>query len=91
MSASTDFPASAAGWPPEACRPPSWTLWECELPSSRRLTTTSPLADFHEWATTARWRIGLLGVEAADQFGESWVLGTRRERLRPDTKGGGPS
>jgi hypothetical protein len=69
--------------PPEACRPPTWRLWECELPSGGKATTESPLADFHAWAAIARQRIASFGLDRAAAFGEGWVIGIGRPRRRP--------
>jgi hypothetical protein len=75
--------ALSAVWPPEACRPPSWTRWEWELSSGRRVTATSPLAEFHEWAQDAHERVELFGIERAAEFGQGWLVGARRAPRHP--------
>ena len=60
MSEPTTPPTPAAGWPPEACRPPTWRRFEIKLPSGRRVTSTSRLDAFLAWHTIARDRISLL-------------------------------
>jgi hypothetical protein len=75
----------SAGWPPDACRPPTWPLWEntTPLPSGRRLTAKSPLAEFHQWRVEAGKDIALFGIHETSQFAEGWAHGARRTRRRP--------
>jgi hypothetical protein len=84
MSESTSTPLAVRRERPlEACRPPTWRLWECELPSGGKATTESPLADFHAWRVIAQERIASTGVDRAAVFGDGWVLGASRPRRRP--------